>query len=151
MRLRETTLRPLFRSVAAATLFGWQAAQVLCTAHCSLGVGDCETGDAHCHGPLASASHHDDGDSPKPAHDDTSTSAACITLKTALVNAGSLTLIQPDLFLLYTPPPFALALDVSAIEPEASFSRQAQPRDWVFTPEVCLGPAFRSQAPPIRA
>ena len=31
--------------------------------------------------------------------------------------------------------------------PAASF-RQAKPRDWVFTPEVSLGPAFRSHAPP---
>jgi hypothetical protein len=32
--------------------------------------------------------------------------------------------------------------------PQSETLRQAKPRDWVFTPEVCLGPAFHSLAPP---
>ena len=32
--------------------------------------------------------------------------------------------------------------------PPSETLRRAKPRDWVFTPVVCLGPAFRSLAPP---
>ncbi len=32
--------------------------------------------------------------------------------------------------------------------PNCEAARQARPRDWVLTPEVCLGPAHRSLAPP---
>jgi hypothetical protein len=50
---------------------------------------------------------------------------------------------------LYLLAPVALALDATAGAAESRLSRQAwTPREWVFTPEVCLGPAFRSLAPP---
>jgi hypothetical protein len=32
--------------------------------------------------------------------------------------------------------------------PPSETLRRGKPRDWVFTPVVCLGPAFRSLAPP---
>jgi hypothetical protein len=44
--------------------------------------------------------------------------------------------------------PLSLALDATEGQPEAAFFRQSGTHDWVFTPEVCLGPAFRSLAPP---
>ncbi len=148
MRSRQTKLSPLLRSFAAAGLLVWLTAQVLCTAHCSFGVCHGKAENASCHDSAQPQPHHDEGDSPTPAHDDSSTSASCLTLKTALVNGASLALVRPDLPVLYTLAPFALALDVTATEPAASFYRQAQPRDWVFTPEVSLGPAHRSHAPP---
>ena len=136
----------LFRSVAAATLCVWLAAQVLCAAHCDFGI--CHGDEEHpaCHGPEPSQSHHDDGDSPAPAHDDSSTTATCLTLKSALVSAAGPTVVPSELHVLYTLAP--LALDVTAAEPPLLHSRQAKSRDWVFTPEVCLGPALRSHAPP---
>ena len=42
----------------------------------------------------------------------------------------------------------SLDLDATATQPQAAFDRQAHSREWTFTPEVCLGPAFRSLAPP---
>lgn len=33
--------------------------------------------------------------------------------------------------------------------PPSETLRRAKPRDWVLTPVVCLGPAFRSLAPPV--
>jgi hypothetical protein len=151
MRLRETTLSPLFRCFAAVTLLGWLVAQVLCAAHCSLGVGHGDGEHASCHGSPPTTSHHDDGESPTPAHDDSDATASCLVLKFVLPNGNALTLVHPEFHQLYTLLPFALTLDMTVTEPEASFSRQAQPRDWVFTPEVCLGPAFRSHAPPLLA
>lgn len=58
------------------------------------------------------------------------------------------TLVVPDFPVLYFLPPVAFALDATASKPEAIFSRQPIHGDWVLTPEVSLGPAFRSLAPP---
>jgi hypothetical protein len=69
-------------------------------------------------------------------------------LKSALVGSGSVAVIQPDFCLLYTLAPFAVSFDATAAEPAAAFFRQAKSRDRVFTPELCLGPAHRSNAPP---
>lgn len=41
-----------------------------------------------------------------------------------------------------------LALDEAEIQPQAAFALQVRSPERVFTPEVCLGPAFRSLAPP---
>ncbi|MEO8427329.1 MAG: hypothetical protein ABI651_09485 [Verrucomicrobiota bacterium] len=148
MRLGQTKLSPLFRSLAAVTALAWVAALVLCTIYCSFGGGHCDDKQASCHASTAAKEHHD-GDSSEPTHHDSSTTASCLTLNTVLLNGGSPALVQPHLPVLYTLAPFALALDATATEPTASFSRQAKLRDWVFTPEVCLGPAFRSLAPPL--
>jgi len=146
MGLREKRLNPFFRSVAAATLCVWLAALVLCTAQCDFGV--CHGDEEHpaCHGLAPSQSHHDDGDSPAPAHDDSSTTDTCLTLKSALVSDAGPTLVPSELHVLYTLAP--LVFDVTAAEPASLHSRQTKPRDWVFTPEVCLGPALRGHAPP---
>ena len=149
MRSCQTTFSPLLRTFAAGALLVWVAAQVLCFAHCNFGVGHGDSEEASCHGSAPTPAHHDDGDSSSPTHDESSASAACSTLKTALLDSGATVLVQPNFHLLYTLTPAALALDATAVEPTASFSRQAWRRDWVFTPEVCLGPAFRSLAPPL--
>ena len=148
MRSRQTTFSPLLRSFAAGALFVWLTAQALCFAHCNFGVGHGSSEQPSCHASAPSQGHHDDGDSSSPAHHESSASAACSTLKTALLDSGATVLVQPNFHLLYTLAPVALALNATAVEPTASFSRQARLRDWVFTPEVCLGPAFRSLAPP---
>ena len=44
--------------------------------------------------------------------------------------------------------PVLQARDLMLSAPKDELERQAKPRDWVFTPEVCLGPAHRSLAPP---
>ena len=38
---------------------------------------------------------------------------------------------------------------VTVAQTETSVSRQPRTREWVFTPEVSLGAAFRSLAPPV--
>lgn len=144
---RPTKLSPLLRCFAAGALFVWLAAQALCFAHCNFGVSH-GGGSAQpsCH--ASAPAHHDDGDESAPDQHDSSGSAVCSTLKSALVGSGSAALVQPDFHLLYTLAPVALMLDTTAAEPTSPSSRQAKARDWVFTPEVCLGPAFRSLAPP---
>jgi hypothetical protein len=149
MRLRPKAFGPLFRCFAAATLLTWIGAQALCQAHCIIGGCHDEGDDASCHSVNVAASHHGDDDhGSQPCDDDRCADASCQTLKSALVGNGALLLVAPELSLLHSVAPFVLTLDATAIEPVASLSRQASPRKWVFTPEVSLGPALRSQAPP---
>lgn len=148
MRSRQTTFSPLLRSFAAGALLVWVAAQVLCFAHCNFGVSHGGFQQASCHGSAPAKACHDDGKSSGPAQQDSSASVVCSTLKSALVGSGVTALVPPDFHLLYTLAPLALALDVTAAEPTALLSRQPKTRDWVFTPELSLGPAFRSLAPP---
>ena len=148
MVFRRSTFSPLLRSFAAGALLVWVAAQVFCFAHCNFGVGHGGSEQPSCHASAPSQAHHEDGDSSGPAHHDSSASAACSTLKSALMGSGSAALVQPDFHLLYALAPLALTLNVTAAEPTAAIFRQAKARDWVFTPEVCLGPAHRSHAPP---
>jgi hypothetical protein len=44
--------------------------------------------------------------------------------------------------------PLCVAREHTLTVPSTEALRQAKPRDWVFTPEVCLGPASHSLAPP---
>ena len=147
MSSRQTTLSPLFRCFAVVTLLVWIGAQALCQAHCLPGACHDESGMADDHEAATSNSHH--GDEHTPAHQDSSAAASCETLKSALSGNTSSPLVTPEFSILYTLAPTALALDVTGIKPEALISRDARLRGWVFTPEVCLGPAFRSLAPPV--
>jgi len=144
MRSRPTTFSPLLRSFAAGALLVWVAAQVLCFAHCHFGAS-APMMENYSAG-LVAAPKPVMGGSCCPKPHAPSEGAVCVTLKSALVGSTATTLVQPDFQLLYTLAP--LTLDVTALEPTASFFRQAKTRDWVFMPAVCLGPAFRSLAPP---
>lgn len=146
MRSKQITQNWVFRSFAALTLAVFVAAEAMCFAHCHMGGGHDEESGTSCHGSGSAQAGHDEDAPPSSEH---SSMTACSTLQNLLNGNGALTLIVPDFHALYTLAPLALALDSTAIQPEARISRAARPRDWVFTPEVCLGPAFRSLAPPV--
>jgi len=150
MRLRPKILRPMLRSLAAVTLMAWVGAVVLCQVHCLFAASQDKANDTGCCAAAGAASHHgmaSHGTLPsRHAH---CPEASCLTLKTALAAHGISFLAVPQFSLLYTIAPFAMMSDTMATEPVASFSRHARPREWVFTPVVCLGPAFRSHAPPV--
>ena len=150
MRLRKTTLSPLIRSVAAVALLLFVAGQALCFVHCNFGGGHGDEAQPSCHGsPQTTATHagHDDRDGQTPSTPSSATT--CSTLKTMQAGGNAPTLVAPQLHTLYLLAPISLALDATEIQPDAPFSRQAWTRDWVFTPEVCTGPANRSHAPPL--
>jgi hypothetical protein len=140
------TLRPLLRWFAAVTLLGWMGAQALCQAHCSSDACHDQPGEVNCQAQKSPDSNR--GDEDAPDHHE-SADASCATLKSALSNKAASPLILPAFSSLYTLASTGLMMDTTAIEPAGSFSRQANWRDWAFTPEVCLGPAFRSLAPPV--
>ncbi len=147
MRLRPTNLSPLLRWFAAATLVLWIGAQALCQSHCLL--GPCaDSNEANHHASDIAESHHGDEQAPQPGHPDDGEPAGCQTLKSALLGSGASPLIAPHFPFLYTLVPAVLALDSTEIKTTAFFSRQVRLNEWVFTPEVSLGPAFRSHAPP---
>jgi hypothetical protein len=147
MRSRPTIISPLLRTVAAGLLLVWIAAQVLCFAHCNFGVSHGGSGKGSSDDSALAPAQHGGG-SCCPKSRDTSGSLVCSTIKSALMGSGATTLASPDLHPLYTLVPFALALDATATEPTTAFFRQAVAPDWVFTPEVSLGPAHRNHAPP---
>lgn len=150
MRSRPTTFSPLLRSLAAVTLLVWVVAQACCFAHCNFGVSMGGSGKSSCHDSALTKGQPDEGGgSCCPKNRDRSTGVVCATMmKSALAGETPAILVQPDLHLLHDLVPFALMLDATATEPTASFFRQATPLDWAITPELCLGPAHRSHAPP---
>lgn len=151
MRSRDKSSSPLLRSFAAVALVIWVSAVALCTAHCTgfLAEGHGEGAQPSCHvGDHQKATHHDDGDSENPEHCPSST-LGCAALQSASMNGKATTLVQPPTHVLYLLAPVALVLDATPDDTTTLVFRQAPLRDWVFTPEVSLGPAFRSLAPPL--
>ena len=149
MRLRSTTYRPLLRLLAALMLVLFVAAQAACFVHCHFGGEHGDSAKPSCHGGTSAKASHDKPHSPAPS--DPAPSASCNTLKVLMAGGGAYTLAAPVLQPVAFLAPPSLALSVPEVELDAAFLRQAKTRDWVFTPEVCLGPAFRSLAPPITA
>jgi hypothetical protein len=149
MRFRPIILNPLARWCAAVTLVAWMGSQALCQTHCLFDACNDEPDDADCHATAAAAPHHGDDDhgSQLCGHDH-GADASCLTLKSALAGNGAATLVASQFPLPHTITPFILTPEAT-VELTASFSRQARLRAWVFRPEVCLGPAFRSHAPPV--
>jgi hypothetical protein len=147
MRSRKTSLSPLFRSLAALALVVFVAAQTMCFVHCHFGGGPVDAAKPSCHGSPRTTASHDGPDKPTPPTP--ASAATCSTLKTMLSGGGAPKFAVPQHYTLSPLTLISLALDATETQPESSFSRQAWPRDWVFTPLVCLGPAFRSLAPPL--
>ena len=141
-------MRPVFRWLAAVTLFVWLGAQALCQTQCLFGECHSESTRADHHTTEVASAHHTGEHAPQPDNPQDDTEAACLTLKSALTSGGTPTLVAPHFPVLYTLAALAAELDVADIELAASFSREARLREWVFTTEVSLGPAFRSHAPP---
>jgi hypothetical protein len=142
MRSCQTTLSPLFRSLAVLTLAVFVAAELMCFVHCHFGGGHADSAEPSCHQTVAAEGDHSEDGPSSPAR---SSMTSCFTLQNLLTSSG-LTLIVPEFPALYTLTP--AALDAIAVELTASISRPARHCDWVFTPEVCTGPANRTLAPP---
>lgn len=130
--------------MAGLTLALFVAGLVLCLVHCSFGSSNVDRGQSCCHGVAKVRTHDGHGGATPTSPASTS---KCQALKTMLAG-DALTLPVPQLQTHYLLGPITVALDGIETEPEASF-RQAKARPWVFTPEVFLGPAFRSLAPPM--
>jgi hypothetical protein len=95
------------------------------------------------------ASSHQANDQPADSDKDGDyNDSFCDSLKSGFHAAASNHVSKADFGLAFTLSirPFQTPADADT---EIQVSRQVKPHEWVFTPEVCLGPAFRSHAPPI--
>lgn len=78
------------------------------------------------------------------SHDD----SLCVSLHSVCPASPNAILVKPDFGLAFTLDFISAAPLVALTQPEAVISRQPPDCHLVFTPEVCLGPAFHSLAPP---
>ncbi|MEO5802365.1 MAG: hypothetical protein ABIR24_02460 [Verrucomicrobiota bacterium] len=141
---KKTNLPIATRLCASLSLVVWLAAFLFCSNTCCIGESHCETG----HEQHGEASHHDhDRSSDSDSHSDHKDSF-CNSLKSIVHTASNQTLSKPD-FSFVTLDFVSPSHLVTVARREASVFRQGSRRDWVSTPEVYLGPAFRSLAPPV--
>ena len=137
-------LQPFWRVAAFVLLIGWITAFGICSAHCALGqTRHAEEANAEalppCHGPM-----HGDSDS-----NSGKATSFCITIKSLHSPVADLAVHPPQTLVLFQPVFAAVnAGDVDFIHSTQLLRRSRAP-DWLFTPEVYLGPAFRSHAPPL--
>lgn len=128
------------RLVAGLVLMAFVSASALCFAHCNTGF---TWGKKHasCHG-------HAKGSSRDPGQNGSRSSMACILFKAVALGSGAANISSPDLHLIAF---IHSALPVLPVDPpleNPSGTRHGKAPEFIFTPEVYLGPALRSLAPP---
>lgn len=138
------------RLCAVVSLLVWVAASGFCSVESLIGHGDhhANGADHHENATAASAtdSDHHSHDSDKDRGDEHS---CCASLAAANPSAQKTVLTKPDFGKLLSFNLLWLAQVLTFVQPEAPILRQPPDRERVFTPEVYLGPAFRSHAPPL--
>jgi hypothetical protein len=109
---------------------------------------ECLCLDDHCeseHADQANKGHP--GDSDKSDHHD---SSFCDSLHSTCLTSTTVEVAKPDFLICWQD--FLSAAPGSDIPlAGAPILRQPPDRKWVFTPDVCLGPAFRCHGPPVSA
>ena len=148
----STRRRTGWRILAAVVLLVWTSSLALCTAHCSLGTPHLPwTGQRDavpsCHAaPVNTSDCHSDS-SEAPASDPIRSASSCATFKNLFANQADGPVSEPPEHVLYI-----IAENILSTMPDLSvtdaFDRQHHPSDFILTPEVSLGPAARSLAPP---
>lgn len=136
MKSAPHKFRPALRLAAVGSLTLW----LLAVAYCS---ADCQDG---CSKPehILPAAAPGAGPHQSTSHDD----SLCDSLHSVCPISPALALVRPHFGLAAILNFVSPAQTAASVLPEAPFSRQPPDRGWVFTPEVSLGPAFRSLAPP---
>jgi hypothetical protein len=165
----------VIRAGAALCVFVWVVGTVLCSVE---GLCNCtgHAQSAHAHDAVAAHEHGHSQDAGHP-HDDANVheqatashqhndgaeqddhgckgkesgdgKRCCSTIEALVVKTTPIAIAKP-----VTQSTLLISLPCAArghtlVDPSTEALRQARPRDWVFTPEVCLGPAFHSLAPP---
>jgi hypothetical protein len=100
----------------------------------------------------AAPSDADSGHSHDSGKHDGDRHSCCDSPKILPQSAQSGLLAKPDLGKAFSLSAIWLTQALTRVEAHTTFSvRHAAERDWVFTHEVCLGPAHRSHAPPVFA
>jgi hypothetical protein len=141
---RRVKYSPTTRLVALLSLCVWFVASGFCSIEALI---------RHQHDDTASSDHLHNGKNPAHSHDSKEKkgheNVCCTSLTTVLPNNDS------SLLQLFQPLSIVWSLSLARLDPlPGRFSfhcfifRQTQHCNLIFTPEVCLGPALRSLAPP---
>lgn len=103
--------------------------------------------EAHQH---ATASHHPDAAMPEPCDgkNGCKDTRCCSTIQAFIATTTPIVLPEPISQPVLNNALLSAAREYVCTTPTRAALGQVKPRDWVFTPEVCLGPAFHSLAPP---
>jgi len=149
---RKPKLKTSLRVWALLWLLAWVSTSAFCSAEGLFGHTHDSTSHRHAeerdHDHAAVPADGASGHSHDSKNDGDEGDSCCSTLKAVPQATSSLSLQIPD-FAKLAPFHFVLlAHALTFVEPESRFLRQANYREWVFTPEVYLGPAFRAHAPP---
>ena len=124
------------------SLVFWLAALVFCSTECL----DKHSDSDQVAQAAASADHHH-SDNGHHSHDE----SFCLALRSFAPASVTFELTKPDFgsafALIFLPAPQL----ISVIDPEVLISRQPPDHEWLFMPEVYLGPALHSHAPPFVA
>ena len=150
---RQPKLGIGLRICAVFSLFAWLAVSSHCATeflfgHSHDGAGH-EHADADHHEHDADASSHATSGHSHDSGDDEKDHSCCSTLQTITPSASSFVFLKPDFGKLFSLQIALLTQALYLADPEVSPPRQAKYREWLFTPEVYLGPAFRAHAPPL--
>ena len=140
---RPKLLRPAIRWTALGCVALW----LMAVGHCTF---ECTTDGSHPPSKTASlavtasSTHH----SNQPAHHD---NCFCDSLHSVCPIMPNATLERPDFGLAFTPGLVLVAQITAPVLPETIIPRQPPDPELVLTPEVSLGPALHSLAPPVLA
>jgi len=153
-RSRKSKTKFLCRFGTVVALVAWVAASSYCSAefffsHLGIGAGHHhhhdDDGSHHQH---AATTHHEDSDhhdsNPNESHGD----SCCKSLKAVSQSATSFQFTKLAFQKLFALTPLFLTQATASALSESGPPRQAKSSEWVFTPEVSLGPAHRSHGPP---
>jgi hypothetical protein len=144
MKHSRAKLNSFLRVAAAGTLVAWLMAVGSCSTECLGEDSHCESAHMNQTAATGSESH---GSDKHDNHDD----SFCVSLHSICPGSPSSVLAKPDFGLAFTLDFIPAAQLVAFTQPEASISRQPPDDELVFAPEVSLGAAFYSPAPPVLA
>ena len=140
---RRAKLQPMLRIYAVVLLVFWLLAAGFCSTECLCADDDSPAQPAHLKPAAATSGQSHDSDQ----HDD----SFCLSLHSLSLQTAGPVLTQADFGLAFTPDFTARAQPPAPAPPATIISRQPPDGHRVFKPEVCLGPAFHSLAPPVLA
>ena len=140
-------MRGAWRACSLAVLMIWTAGMALCASHCSLGTQRLFALQLSCHSVSDEAGSCAGGTCGGDAKKSNKSASVCFTLKHLFADTPQVVLTIPLV------PAFdaTAALHALVIKGTTTLdtSRRTDLRDWVFMPEVSLGPALRAHAPPL--
>ena len=169
---RQPQISATLRIVAGACAVLWLVGPLLCGAgrisecegHDQVGAGEAgpahhqDIAPAHEHEQshdAAQAHHHDDGEAQhehgSEGKKDCDEKLCCSSMQALLPTAQPIIIANSLSQQLFVVCLLNAAVENALAASNCESVRQAPPPDWVFTPEVCHGPAHRSLAPPSSA